>query len=260
MRILTLFSLCWFIFSPAIADEPAKVLIKKALEAWRGATSYAELSMTIHRPDYERHLKLISYTQGQDSALAHFTAPPKDAGNATLQLNHRMYLFTPKVNRVIQLPSAMMNQSWMGSDFSYDELARGDRILQDYDHQIIATETKPFADKTYQVYQIQSIPHATAPVVWGKVVVTVREDGVFLKQAFYDQKGQLIKEMTTDDLHQLKRKNGLVWVPFRYRVVDLKKKDHWTQLEYKTLKFDIAIPAWVISKQNLQHFRPWKPH
>jgi hypothetical protein len=54
MRIYT-FLLGIIFLSPSIAQEPdAAQLIREAMEHWRGLTSYSDMTMTIHRPDWER--------------------------------------------------------------------------------------------------------------------------------------------------------------------------------------------------------------
>jgi hypothetical protein len=62
------------------------------------------------------------------------------------------------VNRVIKVPSSMMGQSWMGSDFSNKDIARADDIIDLYDHTVL--ETTVVDDVT--VYRIESIPHEDA--------------------------------------------------------------------------------------------------
>jgi len=44
-------------------DITASELVAGAIDLTRGATSYAELSMTIHRPDWERTSSLVAWTR-----------------------------------------------------------------------------------------------------------------------------------------------------------------------------------------------------
>jgi len=96
--------------------------------------------MIVHRPDWQRTMSMRSWTRGSDDALIIFTSPAADAGNSTLKLDQSMWMFTPKINQVIKLPASMMAQSWMGSDFSYNDLARSDQIVNHYTHTLINTE------------------------------------------------------------------------------------------------------------------------
>ena len=82
---------------------------------------------------------MITYSRGSDDSLVRFTAPAKDAGNATLQLGNKTWLYNPKLNQVVKLPASLLAQPWMGSDFSYSDLARSDDVLKHYNHRIVAT-------------------------------------------------------------------------------------------------------------------------
>ena len=180
----------------AVADPPtegeagaAKEIVRAALNHWRGLTSRGEMTMTIHRPDWERSMSMQSWTQGEKRSLVRVTAPSKDRGNGTLMDDDKMWSFSPKVNRVIKVPSSMMNQSWMGSDFSNKDISRTDDIVEQYEHSLI--------DQTeldgHVVFEVESIPHEEAAVVWGKEVMKIRDDHVLVEHRFYDQDMQLLK-------------------------------------------------------------------
>jgi hypothetical protein len=83
-------------------------------------------------------------------------------------------VFNPKLNQVIKLPASAMMQSWMGSDFSYDDLARSQKVVDDYTHTLLGTSSS--GGKT--IYKIQSVPKRGKPIVWGKQIIDVRSDGV----------------------------------------------------------------------------------
>ena len=78
--------------------------------------------MTIHRPDWQRTMTIKAWTKGQKKSLFFIASPPKDEGNGTLKKGREMWMFNPKVNRVIKVPPSMMSKSWMGSDFSNNDL------------------------------------------------------------------------------------------------------------------------------------------
>ncbi len=67
--------------------------------------------------------------------------PPKGKGNGTLKKKREMWIYNPKVKRVIKLPPSMMSQAWMGSDFSNDDLSQTDSLLINYIHIIIDAQT-----------------------------------------------------------------------------------------------------------------------
>src|SRR5215471_17536871 len=167
----------------AHAEMTAEELVAAAIDLTRGTSSYAEISMVIHRPEWERSSSLVAWTRGREDALIRFTQPARDAGNATLKQGQQMWTFTPKLNRVIRLPFSMMSQGWAGSDFSYNDLSRTDQLLHDYELALAGTDEKD----GHRVYTIDAVPHENAPVVWGKEQLVLRDDYVLLSETFFDQ-------------------------------------------------------------------------
>lgn len=251
---LTLFSqAAW---ATAVQDdstvkEDAKALVQKAIDLWRGKTSYALTEMTIHRPDWQRDMKMEGWTRGMKDSLIRFTYPPKDADNANLKLDNEMWIFTPKLNRVTKLPASMMTQSWMGSDFSYNDLAKSDQVVEDYTHRLLKTTQ----ENGFKVYWIESIPHEDAPIVWGKEVLKIREDFVMLEDAYYDQSMQLVKTLQTLKITEFSGR------PFAsvMRITKANKPDEWTEIRTTQAWFDLALPAHLFTLPNLKRPRPWQP-
>ena len=69
--------------SMAASPDPVD-LIRKAMDHWRGVTSYGEMTMVIHRPDWERSMSMEAWTEGDKLSLVRVTAPARDAGNGSL--------------------------------------------------------------------------------------------------------------------------------------------------------------------------------
>lgn len=107
------FLVLWLFSAQALSTTTdPKELIQQAMDHWRGLSSYSEMTMTIHRPDWERSMSMRSWTKGDKTSLVRVTKPKKDAGNGTLTKDNNMWTFAPKVNRIIKVPSSMMSQSW----------------------------------------------------------------------------------------------------------------------------------------------------
>jgi hypothetical protein len=233
----------------AAAAPSADDLVRGAVDHWRGDTSYMQIEMTVHRPEWERSLGMTGWTRGREDALIRFTAPAKDAGNATLKVGAAMWIFTPKLNQVVKLPASMMAQSWMGSDFSYNDLAKSDQIVTDYSHVLTATAE---ADG-HEEYTIVSTPKPGAPVVWGKQEFKIRDDYVLLQESFFDQDMQLVKRLDTTKIGLLGGRPYSV----EMRMTDVTEDDHWTLLRYGEGVFDLSLPDYLFTLSNLRDPRPW---
>jgi len=230
------------------ADAPsAHDLIAGLIDLTRGRTSYAEFSMVIHRPDWERSSKLVAWTRGREDALIRFTAPAKDAGNATLKQGQQMWTFTPKLNRVIRLPYSMMSQGWAGSDFSYSDLSRTDQLLHEYELTLVASEQRD----GHQVYTVDAIPHDDAAVVWGKERIVLRDDYVMIEQTFFDQSMQPLKRLEATEIKLL----GGRTFGTRLRMTPLDEPEHWTEIAYDEAKFDLPIDDGMFTVFALQSGR-----
>jgi len=231
---------------PARADDApeAGVLVRAAFEHYRGDASVGTADMTIHRPGWERTMAMRVWTEGDADSLVRITAPAKDEGNGTLKKGTDMWLFNPKVNRVIKLPPSMMSQSWMGSDFSNNDLAKTDSLVNDYVHEIHATESRD----GHTVYQVRSTPKPEAPVVWGSLELEIRDDHVLLAERFFDEDGALVKELTTSEIGEL---GGRV-LPATLRMQKAESPGEWTELHYQKLSFPDSLPERVFTLTNLR--------
>ena len=236
------------ISSCAVAEEfDIRELVLSNLELSRGGTSYAEMTMFIKRPSWERKSSLSGWTRGTKDSLIRFTAPAKDAGNAMLKLGEKMWTFNPKLNRSIRLPSSMMGQSWAGSDFSYNDLSRSDKYMTDYRFELVDTRV----EGGKKIYTIDAIPNDDAAVVWGKERMTLREDAVMLGIVFYDQDLKPLKEMKSLKIEDL----GGRTFSTHMRMGDIDDPNSYTEFEYQKMTFDLDLEDRLFSTFSLRSER-----
>ncbi len=233
--------------SAATGERDAQEIVRDALNHWRGLSSQGEMTMTIHRPNWERSMSMQSWTQGEKRSLVRVTAPRKDRGNGTLMDGNNMWTFSPKINRVIKVPSSMMSQSWMGSDFSNKDISRADDIVEQYDHTLLSESQVD----DHVVYEIQSIPHEDAAIVWGKEVLVVRSDNVLVEHRFYDQDGELVKTLSTLEIGEM----GGRAVAIQQRMAKVDTPDEWTEIIVDAVEFDVELGDNVFTLSNLRNPR-----
>ncbi len=215
------------------APDPAAI-IEAGFNHYRGKASESDVEMVIHRPAWQRSMRMVAWTKGTDKSLIRISAPAKDEGNGTLKNGIEMWTYNPKVNRVIKLPPAMMSQSWMGSDFSNNDLSKSDSILNDYTHSLMGTETH----EGHTVYVIKSIPKPEAPVVWGMQVNKVRDDDVIVSQEFFDEDLVSVKRLTTQQIQMM----GGRMFPKIWKMQETDQQDQYTLLRYHFLEFLDDLP------------------
>lgn len=229
------------------AAEDASAIVRAAVDHYRGSTSTGEISMIIHRPDWERSMSMTLWTAGDDRSLVRVLEPIRDAGNGTLSLDGNMWTYTPKINRIIKIPASLMNQNWMGSDFSNRDVARNDDIVDQYDHRLLETRE----EDGRKIFTIESVPLPEAAVVWGREVLTIRDDWVMLQHAFYDQDGELVKALKTLEIRMLSDRP----VATIMRMTKADEPGEWTEMHTKTIAFDVALRDGLFTLSNLRNPR-----
>ena len=228
-------------------QEGAREIVRLTIEQWRGTSSHGVFTMTIHRPDWERSMSMRSWTRGDKDSLVRVTEPPRDADNATLTIDNNMWIFSPRVNRVIKMPSSMLNQSWMGSDFSNNDITKGNEILNEYEHTLVGIDQQD----GHEIYAIESIPNEDAAVVWGREVLRIRDDYILLEHLFYDQDDVLIKSLESLEIGE----RGGRAVATRQRMARVEMEDEWTEIYVEEMEFGVELRNGLFTLSNLRNPR-----
>ncbi|MCK4919873.1 MAG: outer membrane lipoprotein-sorting protein [Bacteroidales bacterium] len=249
MKLLKLIFLGLISSISLFSQEPnATEIIKKADQLLQGNSNYAEISMVIHRPKWDRTLTMKSWSRGGDFSLIYITSPAKEKGQVFLKRKNEMWNWLPSIDRTIKIPPSMMMQSWMGSDMTNDDLVNESSIIKDYDHRIVGEETL----EGLECYKIELIPHEEAPVVWGKIYSWVSKTKYFaLKNEYYDEDDFLINVETLSNIKDV----GDRTIPTKFTIVPVDKDDHYTEMEFVNIKFNIKIEESFFSQQNMKRIR-----
>jgi len=232
----------------SLNGQDAKEIIRQADNKMQGLSNKAEMRMTIVRPEWKREITMKSWAKGRDFSLILITAPARDRGTATLKRQKELWNWQPSIDRTIKLPPSMMLQSWMGSDFTNDDLVRESSIVNDYAHELAADTLINGLD----CYKIIMIPKPDAPVVWGKLVVYIEK--IELNQLliyYYDEDGYLVNTMTLSEIKNMDGRN----IPTRLEMVPTEEPENMTIIEYLDLEFDIDISENFFSLQNMKRVR-----
>jgi len=163
----------------------AKEIMVKAENKMQGESNRSEMTMTIERPDWSREIGITTWSKGIKLSIILITSPARDKGSAFLKRNKEIWNWQPRIDRTIKLPPSMMMQSWMGSDFSNDDLVKESSITNDYYHSYL----KDTLIENYQCYKIELLPKEDAPVVWGKIHAYVEKEEYFqLLVKYFDER------------------------------------------------------------------------
>ncbi|HWB63940.1 MAG TPA: outer membrane lipoprotein-sorting protein [Chitinophagales bacterium] len=235
--------------APAFEQQPDPVQIVKNSEAhMRGKTLKGEMTIKIIRPEYTREMSMKMWMKGTDFSLIQVTEPAKDKGTTFLKRKKEVWDWVPTLERTIKLPPSMMSQSWMGTDFTNDDLVKESSVVDDYTQSILGEEK--IGDRP--CYKIQLIPKPTAAVVWSKVLLWIdKKDYLQLKTEMYDEDGQLVNTMLGSDVKML----GGRLLPTTLEMTPADKPGHKTIIIYKQEEFDQPISDDFFSTQNMKNPR-----
>jgi outer membrane lipoprotein-sorting protein len=204
--------------------------------------------MTIVKPDWSRTMGMKAWSLEPDYTLIYITEPARDKGSVTLKRKNEVWNWLPSAQKVIKIPPSMMLQSWMGSDFTNDDLVRQSSIVKDYNHKLIGEE-KLFG---YDCYKIEMIPKPEAGVVWGKIITwIVKEKYLQLKTDYYDEDGTIVKSFNGSKEEKMNGRNIFA----HWEMVPLDKPGNKTIMDYQEIKFNIDIDESFFSEQNMKRVR-----
>lgn len=229
------------------ADIDVKAIVKGMDELYRSETSQTSMEMQIVTPHWERTLALEVWTQGMDKTFILITSPKKEKGVATLRIGNEMWNYLPKTNKVMKVPPSMMMGSWMGSDFTNDDLVKESSMLDDYTYELVTPE-----DAQPDHFYIELMPKEDTPIVWDKLVVAIRAaDLIPAWQHFYDEAGHLMRVMNFKDIKSFDGKT----IPSVMEMLPQNKEGHKTVVRYVNAEFDKEIDNKVFTRRNLQRRR-----
>ena len=228
--------------------QTAAEIIDRMEEVMRGESSVAEMTMTIERPRYTREISMKAWSMGEDFSLILITAPARDQGTTYLKRRNEIWNYVPNIDRTIKMPPSMMSQSWMGSDFTNDDLVRESSTVDDYEHRILREEEYNGRD----AWVLELIPKPDTPIVYGKVLMWVdKEHYIQLRVENYDQRDELANTIEFSEIGEM----GGRTFPAKMTLTPADKPDHQTIMEYRNLEFDVDLSESFFTQQNMRRVR-----
>ncbi|MAJ50007.1 MAG: outer membrane lipoprotein-sorting protein [Flammeovirgaceae bacterium] len=234
--------------SHLLTAQTATQVITKADEKMQGKTNRGTMTMKIVRPKWTREITMKVWGKGVDYSLVLITEPARDEGTGTLKRDKELWSWQPSIDRIIKMPPSMMMQSWMGSDFTNDDLVNQSSMVVDYSHEFIGDTTIGL----YDCWKIVMYPQEDAAVVWGKLEAYISKVDYFqLIIKYYDEDEFLINTMTLYDIREM---GGRV-IPTKMEMIPAENPDQKTVIIYRDFEYDIDLKESFFSVQNLKTIR-----
>jgi len=244
-------SIFWLLFIASFqqaTSQNAKEILQKAIDLMYGKKTYSVITMTITKPTWSRTVTMKAWSIEPDYSIVYITEPARDKGSVTLKRKNEVWNWIPAIQKTIKIPPSMMLASWMGSDFTNDDLVRQSSVVEDYSHKLLGEES--FGG--YDCYKIELIPKPEAGVVWGKIITWItKKEYMQLKEEFYDEDGALVRSMIGS---KPKNFDGHL-LPSYSEMIPHNKPGNKTSFETKELDFDVNITPEFFSLQNMSRVR-----
>jgi outer membrane lipoprotein-sorting protein len=227
-------------------DTPSALdIVKKMNELLRGTSTYSRIEMQIVTPRWKRAMLMDSWAMGLDYYFIHIIGPPREANTTFLKRKRLLHQYLPSAEMRIKISPSMMMQSWMGSDFTNDDLVKESSVVEDYNHKLLGTETMD----DINAYKIELLPKPDAPVVWDKILIWVNPETYSpLQEDFFDSHGMKIRTMKFSHYKEVDGRS----YPMVQTLTPLNKEGHSTTKITRDIRFDIPIDPNVFTIKNLE--------
>jgi outer membrane lipoprotein-sorting protein len=235
--------------SPSPHDQRAREVVDGVARLFISQSSIATMEMQITNQDWQRKISMQFWSLGESNILIRIRRPQEDAGTAILKVGSKIWYYLPKANRTVEIRASMMMTSWMGSNFTLDDLVKQSRLTNDY---VIATSFEGQRNGV-EVSEYTLTPKPAAVVVWGKITLEVRQaDRMPVWQAYYDEDGKLVRELTFSEYKTVSGRH----IPTRLVMYSMdkagKKAVEQTTITYEKIIFDEPISEEMFSLKNLK--------
>nr|WP_321268486.1 outer membrane lipoprotein-sorting protein [uncultured Sulfurimonas sp.] len=239
MKIILLIFLISLELLAFFADE----IIKGVERNIQSDSGYSQVTMVVTTSRGERTMKMESWNRGNEKSFIKILYPKQDSGITFLKIDTTMWQYVPKIEKTIKIPSSMMMQSWMGSDFTNDDMAKESSIVDDYNSVI--------HDLKDGIYTLILMPKEDAPVVWGKIIMSVKKEHFIpLKAIYYDEDGVEMRTLHYSDVQVI----GSRHFPSVMTLLPTDKKNNKTVVRMDKMDFDAKIDDSRFTKSALKRY------
>lgn len=252
MLKLKLAVLCMVIVFPAVYAEEITGwdIMEKVDNRYTGDDQTAEMTMTLTKSSGRKRVRKVKVWQKDygknDKSLMRFLEPADIRGTGFLVWEHEekdddQWLYLPALKKVRRISTREKEKSFMGTDFSYEDL--GSHDLDDYDYTLLKSET--FNDQNCHV--IESLPKPGKKKSYSKIISWIRKDiFIAIKIDFYDKKGEFLKRLHAINIEKI---DG-IWTTKRMEMENVQKK-HITVLEFENIRYNIGLKNNIFTERNL---------
>jgi outer membrane lipoprotein-sorting protein len=217
-------------------------LLARLDDLYRSNSSIARIEVQVMSPRSTRSMRMKAWTRGEDEALIVIEAPAREEGTATLRVGPNLWNYLPRIARTIRVPPSMMLGSWMGTDFTNDDLVKESSLRKDFNSRIDRRSDSPPG------WWIALTVKPGIVGRWARIEILVADDGLPVQERHFDRKGRLARTMVFDDIRML----GGRGLPVHLVLTPTDIEGQRTEMRYLDLQFNAPIPDDTFSLSRLE--------
>ncbi|MHC4297595.1 MAG: outer membrane lipoprotein-sorting protein [Planctomycetota bacterium] len=221
-------------------------VVKYFEDLYRSDSSISVARLTVKKPRRKRTLEMKIWTLGEEKALIVIRQPARERGTATLKVDKNLWNYLPRIKRTIRIPPSMMLASWMGSDFTNDDLVKESSYSKDYKYELVGPSEQP------KGWLVRFTAKPDIVGLWNRFELILSEDArVPIEAKYYDRKDRLARVMHWSDVRVFDGRR----IPSRMTLTPADKQGHVTEMVYFDIDFDVTVPDATFSLSNLEQMR-----
>ena len=244
---MTKLSLIFLIFLnlPALAQRPnGEQILKRIDKNLTAKTQISVSTMIVHSRRGTRTIKAKTWMKGRETSFTEYLSPPRERGTKMLKIRNRLWLYSPRTDRIIQIAGHMLRQSVMGSDLSYEDLMENPHLWDLYTAKIMGEET--WNNRSCWVLRLVAKTHDVAYPM--RKIWVDKQRMLPLREERFARSGRLLK---TTEIQCVFRVDGR-WYPKKILFKDVLKKGKGTQFLVDSIQFNVKIQDYIFTKAALR--------
>ena len=251
----------FFLSSLAFAREDrlsADNIIEKSQQAfyYQGDDMKAQVEMKLidkQRRTRKRSMAMLRLDEKEGGNQKYFIYffEPNDVRRMTFMVwkyperEDDRWLFIPAVDLVRRIASSDKRSSFVGSDFTYEDISGRDLAFDT--HTTLREERLGERD----CYVIQSIPKEAAEYT-KRISWVDKENFLPLKEEYYDVQEELFRVFTADSVDDVKAGDGKLYPTVVKRTMKNVKTGHRTEVVYESISYDLGLKDKDFSERRMR--------
>lgn len=237
-KLSTLFILILLLVS-SLSAESAKDILDKMEDVMEFET--LSFSATIKNTDrMGTTTQSFDAVQNDDGDTLLTVTSGMDKGQKVLRLDDEIYIYYPDADEIIRLSDSGLSSSFLGSDFSYEDLSGDDDYEDRYNYELVGEETF----NNIACYRIKFSAKKLSETYQKMEMLIDKARYVPIVQELYSKSGRLLKTIYYDGY------SGRPYFPTSVKTENAVKKSNKSEMIVKNIVFNKSIDSSIFDKED----------